>query len=501
MNNEPPVDFTALDVPKQGTLVLLAADKKRLGPSFAGLDKKTAGQLSRAVDAMKFEGGDKDVIDLLAPANLTLQRMVIVGIGAFSEAKIRDFQALGGRIAGLLKSDKAETVTVFVEDLDKELEFSPADTAAIALGIQLRQYKFRKYKTAKKDKEENGKATRITFACKDPQACRAAHETLDALRSGIFLARDLVNEPANHLGPVEFALRAKELEGLGVHVSVLDEMQMAEKGMNALLAVGQGSARGSRLVVMEWLGAEDKNERPVAIIGKGVCFDSGGISIKPAQGMEDMKGDMGGAACVTGLMRALAGRKAKANVVGVIGLTENMPDGKAQRPGDIVTSMSGQTIEVLNTDAEGRLVLADALWYAKENFKPKAMIDLATLTGAIIVALGKEYAGLFSNNDRLAKKLIKVGEATGERLWRMPLGAKYDKLIDSDNADMKNIGGRDAGSITAAQFLQRFVGDVHWAHLDIAGTAMGSPKSDTNESWGSGFGVMLLNEFIARNHE
>jgi len=255
------------------------------------------------------------------------------------------------------------------------------------------------------------------------------------------------------------------------------------------------------MVVMRWKGAKSKKAQPVAIVGKGVCFDSGGVSIKPGAGMEDMKGDMGGAACVVGLLHALAKRKAKVNAVGVIGLVENMPDGMAYRPGDILTSMSGQTIEVINTDAEGRLVLADALWWTKENVKPKFIVDLATLTGAIMVALGQEHAGLFSNNDELAERLTSAGVATGEAVWRMPMGAAYDKQIDSKFADMKNTGGRNGGSITAAHFLKRFVGDVPWAHLDIAGTAMASPASEINTSWGSGWGVRLLDRLIADHYE
>ncbi|MGA7426591.1 MAG: leucyl aminopeptidase, partial [Rhodoplanes sp.] len=271
-------------------------------------------------------------------------------------------------------------------------------------------------------------------------------------------------------------------------------------GMGALLAVGQGSAHESRVVVMRWNGGR-KGDKSLAFIGKGVCFDTGGISIKPAQNMEDMKGDMAGAACVVGLMHALAARDAKVNAVGVIGLVENMPDGKAQRPGDIVTTMSGQTIEVINTDAEGRLVLADVLHYTANRFKPRLMIDLATLTGAIMVALGQEIAGLFTNDDKLAEQLAKAGEATGERVWRMPLGPEYDKLIDSKFADMKNTGGRHGGAITAAQLLQRFVGKTPWAHLDIAGTAMGSPQTDINKSWSSGWGVRLLDRFVADYYE
>ncbi len=275
---------------------------------------------------------------------------------------------------------------------------------------------------------------------------------------------------------------------------------MRKLKMGALLGVAQGSIRPPRLVVMRWDGGKPKDQ-PVAFVGKGVVFDTGGISIKPAGGMEDMKGDMGGAAAVTGLMHVLAARKAKANVIGIIGLVENMPDGNAPRPGDIVTSMSGQTIEVINTDAEGRLVLGDALWYANERFAPRFMVNLATLTGAIIVALGNEHAGLFSNNDELADRLLAAGRDTGEKLWRLPLGPEYDKMIDSKNADMKNTGGRYAGSITAAQFLQRFVKDTPWAHLDIAGTAMGSPSSEINQSWGSGFGVRLLDRLVRDHYE
>jgi leucyl aminopeptidase len=275
---------------------------------------------------------------------------------------------------------------------------------------------------------------------------------------------------------------------------------MSKLGMGALLGVAQGSPRGARLVVMQWNGGKAK-DKPVAFVGKGVTFDTGGNSMKPASGMEDMKGDMGGAAAVTGLMHALAARKAKANVVGVIGLVENAVDGEAQRPGDIVTSMSGQTIEVLNTDAEGRLVLADALWYTNQRFQPKFMVNLATLTGAIMVALGQFHAGLFSNNDELSGHLTEAGLATQERLWRMPMGPEYDKLIDSKNADMKNIGGRYGGSISAAQFLQRFVKDTPWAHLDIAGVALSSPANEINQSWGSGFGVRLLDRLVRDHYE
>jgi leucyl aminopeptidase len=371
---------------------------------------------------------------------------------------------------------------------------------AIASGLRLRAYKFDRYKTKKKDGEEGALRADVSLAVGDAAAAKKAFASAGAVVDGVIIARDLVNEPPNVLFPEEFARRASQLRKLGVKIEVLDVKAMQKLGMGALLGVGQGSSRPSRTVIMRWDGAK-KGEAPVAFVGKGVCFDTGGISIKPAGSMEDMKGDMGGAACVVGLMHALAARKAKVNAVGAIGLVENMPDGNAQRPGDIVTSMSGQTIEIINTDAEGRLVLADMLWYVAKKTKPKFMVDLATLTGAIVVALGTDHAGMFSNNDELAERLLAAGIESGEKVWRLPLGPEYDKLIDSQFADMKNTGGRHGGSITAAQFLQRFVDGTPWAHLDIAGTAMGAPKTDINQSWGSGYGVRLLDRLVADHYE
>jgi leucyl aminopeptidase len=338
------------------------------------------------------------------------------------------------------------------------------------------------------------------LAVANASGAQKAWSARTGVADGVIMARDLINEPANVLFPEEFARRASALKKLDVAVEVLDVPAMKKLGMHALLGVGQGSAHDSRVVIMRWNGGK-KGAPPVAFIGKGVCFDTGGISIKPAQGMEDMKGDMAGAACVVGLMHVLAARKARVNAVGAIGLVENMPDGKAQRPGDIVSTMSGQTIEIINTDAEGRLVLADVLHYVNGHHKPKFMIDLATLTGAIIVALGQEYAGMFGNDDRLCDRLTRAGLATGERVWRMPLGPEYDKLIDSKFADMKNTGGRWGGSITAAQLLARFVGKTPWAHLDIAGTALGSPQNDINKSWSSGWGVRLLDQLVSDHYE
>jgi len=323
-----------------------------------------------------------------------------------------------------------------------------------------------------------------------------------AVADAVCFTRDLVSEPANVLYPAEFARRVKALERPGLTVEILGEAEMKDLGMGALLGVGQGSRRESQLAIMQWKGAADPDAQPIAFVGKGVCFDTGGISLKSPEGMEDMKGDMGGAGAVAGALYALAARKAKVNVVGILGLVENMPDGNAQRPGDIVTAMSGKTIEVNNTDAEGRLVLADALWYCRERFKPQIMIDLATLTGAVIVALGEHLGALYCNNEDLAAKLSAAGASSGDALWRMPLQASYEKLIESQFADLKNSPGRLGGSITAALFLQHFVGDTAWAHLDIAGTAfMKSSPAPTNPEWASGFGVRLLNQLVADNYE
>jgi len=410
-----------------------------------------------------------------------------------------DYAALGGTVMSKL-GKRGGSVTIFFDLL--EFDGPVADAAAdFAMGLRLRAYSFDAYKTKAKSGNDNGGdgAFDIAIAVADPTAARKAFIARNAVADGVMLARDLVNEPPNKLFPIEFANRTKALARLGVKVEILDARAMERLGMGALLGVAQGSAHPPRLVVMRWNGAG--KAQPVAFLGKGVTFDTGGISIKPAAGMEDMKGDMAGAACVVGLMHALAARKAKVNAIGVIGLVENMPDGKAQRPGDIVTTMSGQTVEVINTDAEGRLVLADALWYVQDKYKPQFMIDLATLTGAILVALGKEYAGMFSNNDDLCIRLEAVGKATGDKVWRMPLGPAYDKMIDSKVADMKNIGGRLAGSITAAQFLQRFVNGTPWTHLDIAGTGMAAPQNEINQSWGSGWGVRLLDRLVADYYE
>jgi leucyl aminopeptidase len=499
------LSFASKTAPGEGVAVVFAEEGGKLTPAAQELDKQSKGLLSKAISIAGFKGKKEQSVDLLAPQGLKYSRVALLGLEKPAGYTVEDWLNLGGTVRGLLTGKEAPSAHVFLETVGGDV--APADAANFGLGMLLRGYSFKKYKTKKRKKtggaEDNDRTLKkIVVHCDDPKAAAQAFGPARAIAEGVTLARDLVNEPANVLGPVEFAARTKELTKLGVQVEVLGPATLKKLGMGALLAVGQGSERPSQVVVMQWKGAGAKGGDPIAIVGKGVTFDTGGISLKPAAGMEDMKGDMAGAACVVGLMHELAARKAKVNAVGIIGLVENMPSGHAQRPGDIVTSMSGQTIEVLNTDAEGRMVLGDCLWYAQERFKPKALINLATLTGAVMVALGKEHAGIFSNNDELADRLIAAGRATGEKLWRLPIGPKYDKMIDSKIADMKNTGGKWGGSISAAQFLQRFVKDgMPWAHLDIAGTAMSSVDSEINRSWASGFGVRLIDRLIADNYE
>jgi leucyl aminopeptidase len=491
------VGFVPFSTTPRGILVVFCDDALKFGAITRKALEAAGDIVGRAAATNQFKGKSGSTLDILAPEGLKISRLIVVGSGKLSAIKDNDFLKLGGTIAGNLRAGN-DAVTIVAELPTGALK--PEQVAAVAAGVRLRAYKFDRYKTKKKDGEDAALRAEISLAVADVAAARKAFAPDAHIVDGVLMARELVNEPPNVLYPVEFARRAGQLRKLGVEVQVLDVKAMTKLGMGALLGVSQGSTQPGRTVIMRWNGGK-RGDQPVAFIGKGVCFDTGGISIKPAGSMEDMKGDMGGAACVVGLMQALAARKAKVNVIGAIGLVENMPDGNAQRPGDIVTSMSGQTIEIINTDAEGRLVLADVLWYVAKKFKPKFMVDLATLTGAIMVALGTEYAGLFSNNDELAERLIEVGLATGERVWRMPLGPEYDKQIDSQFADMKNTGTRNGGSITAAQFLQRFVDGTPWAHLDIAGTAMGAPKTEINQSWGSGFGVRLLDQLVAEHYE
>ncbi|WP_340647259.1 leucyl aminopeptidase [Phenylobacterium sp.] len=452
------------------------------------------GAFAKAVAGSRFTGAKGQTLDLLAPGGSDAARVVLVGVG-----KADAFDGMGAENAAA--SAYNATKTSGLTTLRVQLSGDAGQAAKAAFGVRLASYRFDRYRT-KEAAEKKPTITKVEIVTGDAAAATAAFKDLAALADAISFSRDLVSEPPNVLYPAEFAKRVKALESLGLEVEILGEAEMMKLGMGSLLGVGQGSVRDSQLAILKWNGADDKKAQPIAFVGKGVTFDTGGISIKGAEGMEHMKTDMGGAAAVSGLMHILAARKAKVNAVGILGLVENMPDGDAQRPGDVVTSMSGQTIEIINTDAEGRLVLADAIWYCQQRFKPKFMVDLATLTGAIIVALGDDVGGLFSNNDELSENLLAASKAEEEPLWRLPLPTHYDKKIDSVIADVKNTGGRAGGSITAALFIQRFVNDVPWAHLDIAGTAWKSPSPiPTIPEGATGFGVRLLNRMVADKYE
>ncbi|HUN44907.1 MAG TPA: leucyl aminopeptidase [Stellaceae bacterium] len=495
------IAFADLRLPKSGTLVVGVLEGKKLTPTAAALDRESNGAIAQAMAASRFTGKKEETLAVPAPRGLFYDRILLLGMGKPGGLGPQQMKRLGGVIVPALNALGATAAAIAADKIPGARLDGGVAAANLAHGAVLRSYRFDKYRTREKP-EQKPSLAELTVLTSSGASAKRAYAPLEQIGAGIFLTRDLVSEPANILYPETLAQQAKTLEKLGVKVEILDEKDMKKLGMGALLGVGQGSSKPPRLVVMQYRGARARDKAPVAFIGKGVTFDTGGISLKPAQGMEDMKWDMAGSGVVIGLMKALAGRKAKVNAVGIVGLVENMPDGNAQRPGDIVKTMSGQTVEVLNTDAEGRLVLADALWYCQDRFKPQFMVNLATLTGAIIVALGHEYAGLFGNNDQLAERLAAAGKTVEEQLWRMPLADAYDRQIDSDAADMKNIGGgRDGGSITAAQFLQRFVNNVPWAHLDIAGTAWSKKDAAIVPKGATAFGVRLLNELVEKHYE
>ena len=494
------IAFAKSELPSAGTIVVGVLEEHRLTPTAQQLEKLTKGAIGRALSVGRFKGRPDEQLAILAPPGIEAARILLIGLGKADSLDAATLLAIGGRIAAALNGAGEHAGSVAVDEIAGARIGTGEMAAYLAQGARLRAYRFDKYRTREKP-EQKQTLKRLTFMLEDHGAAKKAFDPLEKIAEGVTLTRDLVSEPANVIYPETLAERAKKLADLGVQVEVLGEKQMKKLGMGALLGVGQGSAQESQLVIMQWRGASDAKQRPIAFVGKGITFDTGGISIKPAQGMEDMKWDMAGAGTVIGLMHALAARKAKVNVVGIVAAAENMPSGTAQRPGDIVTSLSGQTIEVINTDAEGRLVLADALWYCQEQFKPQAVVDLATLTGAVIVALGNVYGGLFSNNDTLAERLAAAGKATGELLWRLPLADAYDKQINSDAADMKNVGGRNGGSITAAQFLQRFIKDTPWAHLDIAGMAWSDKDAPTVPKGATAFGVRLLERLVADHYE
>jgi len=498
------IRFAEFSLPQSGAVVVGVWEDRALTGPARRLDEATQGAVARAVAAApRFHGKKNELVPVIGPPGLPVTRIVLAGLGKPKAIDARLLEDLGGTLAAHLNS-AGESEATFAVDLGDGAPVKPAEAAArLAYGAALRSYRFDKYRTKQKPEQKPSLAS-ITVAAASPGEAKQAYQALGAAAEAVAFTRDLVSEPANELYPESMAERAAALAGSdlpGLTVEVLDENRLSELGMGALLGVAQGSVRPPRVVVMQYRGVA-ADVAPLAFIGKGVTFDTGGISIKPAGGMWDMKWDMAGAGVVIGLMRLLAARRARVNAVGLVGLVENMPSGAAQRPGDIVRSMSGQTIEVLNTDAEGRLVLADVLWYCQDRFKPKAMIDLATLTGAVIVALGHENAGLFANNDELAERLIAAGKAVGEPVWRLPLAESYDRAIDSDAADVKNIAGdRAAGSIIGAQFVQRFVNNVPWAHLDIAGVAWSKKDAPTVPKGATAFGVRLLDRFVADYYE
>jgi leucyl aminopeptidase len=497
------IAFEAATTPARGTWVVLAAGDGTLGPTGAELDRRSGGALRRAVADWGGNLKRGEAIELRYPPGLEVDRVLLLSLGKPEEASRYDLETAGGALAIRLKGLRVREASVAVEPVGG-LKASAAEMAiSLATGACLRAYRFDKYRTAKDAEEDpSEEVAKLTLHLAEPAAAEAAWPPAAAVIAGVSHGRDLVTEPANVLSPEAFAEACVELgSDLGMEVEVLDRAALQRLGMNALLAVGQGSVHEPRVATLRWSGGA-ADEPPIALLGKGVCFDSGGLSLKPASGMEEMKWDMAGAAAVFGAMKALAGRKAKANVVGVLGLTENMPSGNAQRPGDVITSMAGVTIEVVNTDAEGRLVLADVLHYAKERFQPKVMIDLATLTGAIVVALGHEQAGLFSPDDQLAERIQAAGAAVGERVWRMPLGDDYAKHIKSDIADVKNVGrARQAGATAGAVFLQRFAGDVPWAHIDIAGTAWSKEDRPLAPKGATGYGIRLLERLVTDHYE
>ena len=466
----------------EGVVAAIVPAAGTMGQGTRRLNKLTRGAVARALEGAAWEKlGNGEALVLAWPTGMTAEKLVLVKL----ERRPEIAQARKGG-AALAKAAGAAVVTALLE--------GTRHGADLALGLALRGYSFEARKSAE--------AERLGAAClmdKAPGEIEAAYARARAVAEGVVFTRDLTSEPANVLTTEEFAARLEGLREIGVEVEVLEEDKLAELGMGALLGVGQGSAMPSKVVIMRWKGAEGA---PLALIGKGVVFDTGGISLKPAAGMEDMTMDMGGAGVVSGVMKTLALRKAPAHVVGLVGLVENMPSDRAQRPGDIVTSMKGDTIEVINTDAEGRLVLADVMWHAQLSEEPAAMVDLATLTGACIIALGHDNAGVFSNDDRFAADFLKAAEAEGEGAWRLPLGAGYDAQLKSAKADMKNVGGRPAGAITAAQFLQRFVkDDLPWIHLDIAGVAQVTKDTDLAPKGATGWGVMALDRLVRDRFE
>lgn len=493
--------FSKISANPKGALVLFVPADLKLTGVAKEIDEKSGGTLTRALGSSRFKAGVGDTLEILAPVNLAASRILLIGLGKPADLTDLSVEKAGGAAIARLLTSGEKAISAIVEPIKGARVGSAAFAAHFAVGVYLRSYRFDRYFTKQAD-DKKPSVVKLDVMLDESEDARKVYKPLEKVAEAVFFSRDLVTEPGNVIYPKSYANEIKKLEDAGLDVEILGEKEMRKLGMGALLGVGQGSEHESQLVVMRWNGVPKSKSQPVAFVGKGVTFDTGGISLKPGLGMEDMKFDMGGSAAVVGLMKALAGRKARVNAVGVVGLVENMPSGKAQRPGDVVTSMSGQTIEVINTDAEGRLVLADALWYTQNRFKPRFMIDLATLTGAIIVSLGHENAGIFANDDTLVRRLSETAAKVGEGVWRMPLSDSYDKDINSDIADMKNLGAPgSAGSIAAAQFLQRFVNKTPWVHIDIAGTAWTKKDTPLAAKGATGYGVRLLDRLVAEFYE
>ncbi|MDR3325966.1 MAG: leucyl aminopeptidase [Rhodospirillaceae bacterium] len=494
------INFVKNTLPTDGALVVGILDNRILTPTAQLINKQTSGMINRVMMNSRFEGKRDQFLLLSYPTGLEVQHLLLIGLGKAESFDVLASHTFGGNIVAQLLNVGDKVVTIAVDDVEGVPICEEELAANIAFGAKLRSYRFDKYRTKEKI-EEKPSIEKLVICLTNHVIAKRLYTTLDCIAEGVFLTRNLVSEPANIIYPESLANQAKALTELGVVVEVFGKNSMKKFGMGALLGVGHGSERESQLVVMQWIGNRDQTKSPVAFIGKGVTFDSGGISIKPANGMEEMKSDMAGSAVIIGLMKTLALRKAKTSAIGVIGLVENMLSGTAQRPGDVITTMSGQTVEVINTDAEGRLVLADVLWYTQNRFNPQIMIDLATLTGAIVISLGDHYAGLFANDNDLATKLLIAGKHVNELLWQMPLDEFYDDKIKSDIADMKNTGDREGSSITAAMFLKRFVKNTKWAHLDIAGVTWSKSDKAITPKGATAFGVRLLDCLISENYE
>lgn len=494
------MDVRFVTEPKADAVAVMAGEGGALSQAAQALDARMGGAVARALATSRYTGQPGQVVEVLGGSEAS--RILVIGAGPLDKLEPLGVERWAAHAVRRTLTSGAERLALQPEP---QGGVTAAEAAArAAMGASLAAYRFDRYRTRLKP-EQRPTLAEVQVVTDAPAAAQSRFEKDEPVVSATLLARDLVSEPPNVLHPEEFARRAAELEKLGVEVEILGTADLERMGAGSILAVGRGSPRQTHLVSLSWRGARSRSAQPVCFVGKGVTFDTGGISLKPGASMDEMKGDMAGAAAVMASIKALASRKARANVCGVIGLVENMPDGHATRPGDIVTSLSGQTIEILNTDAEGRLLLADAMWHAQEKFNPVAMVDLATLTGAIIVSLGHEHAGLFCNDDPLAHALVQAGVAEGEPVWRLPIGSAYDRMIDSPNADMKNIAGKPAaGSIVGAQFLQRFVKPgLAWAHIDIAGMAWKSgPFEDPlSPAWATGYGVRLLNRLVANVYE